>query len=142
MRPSTSQGFEASGARGDLPRDVLEELRPSTADAPVRDSTLPPVYAGGSVANLDQSEYRRRLDDFRQLSALGIDSGDACPGLTDFLRFSRPAKLTGMRDELKLETISRAYGISRAPSRRHQLSPVKRRHATANNGSTLLNCTH
>jgi hypothetical protein len=37
-----------------------------------------------------------------------------------------------MRDKLKLETMSRAYGVSYSQPRRRQLSPVKKRAA---NGS-------
>jgi hypothetical protein len=135
QRPSTSGGRMMAGDDGSgggfAPPEFDE--RPRTADY----GPMP----GGSFGSADTSDYRRRLDEFRQMSApnIGIpfEAGGGSSRLSqaDFLRFSRPSKLTGMRDKLKLETMSRAYGIPRAPSRRRQLSPVKKRRTAMSNGS-------
>jgi hypothetical protein len=144
-RPSTSGG-EPRRAAGPFGGE-FDEQRPHTAQGTARDS-LSTEMADGSFGGADQtgyeaSEYRRRLDEFRQMSApdlVGSAFGESLGASgrlsqTDFLRFSRPSKLTGMRDKLKLETMSRAYGVSYSQPRRRQLSPVKKKRAP--NGSAL-----
>jgi hypothetical protein len=121
-RPQT-----AEVERSDLAPQFLR--RPMTAEPERSD-----FAQIGSIGSTDLSEYRRRLDEFRQMSA--PDIGGSNLSQADFLRFSRPAKLTGMRDKLKLDTMSRAYGITRAPSRRRQLSPVKKKRSANGHGTT------
>jgi hypothetical protein len=148
-RPSTSHGQpnRTGGTPGPFGGDFDESQRPHTAQGNARDS-LSTEMADGSFRNADQSayeasEYRRRLDEFRQMSAPDLAGSAFAESLgpsgrlsqTDFLRFSRPSKLTGIRDKLKLETMSRAYGVSYSQPRRRQLSPVKQKRAP--NGSAL-----
>lgn len=148
-RPSTSHGQpnRSGGTGGPFGGDFDESQRPHTAQGNARDS-LSTEMADGSFRNADQSayeasEYRRRLDEFRQMSAPDLAGSAFAESLgpsgrlsqADFLRFSRPSKLTGIRDKLKLETMSRAYGVSYSQPRRRQLSPVKKKRAP--NGSAL-----
>lgn len=144
-RPSTSHGQPSRSATGPFGGDY-EEQRPHTAQGNARDSLSTEMadgsFRGGDQTAYEASEYRRRLDEFRQMSAPDLAGSAFGENLgpsgrlsqTDFLRFSRPSKLTGIRDKLKLETMSRAYGVSYSQPRRRQLSPVKKRAA---NGSAL-----
>ena len=148
QRPSTRHGVPGGSQPG---LDAAAEFgeRPHTAEGNSHGS-LATEMADGSFGAADQSgfdasEYRRRLDEFRQMSAPDLlgSSGfaDSLAGSqsrlsqADFLRFSRPSKLTGMRDKRKLETMARAYGVSYSQPRRRQLSPVKKKPP---NGSALL----
>eukprot|EP01052_Picozoa_sp_SAG31_P022907 SAG31_NODE_1848_length_7093_cov_8.566629_4_plen_521_part_01 len=135
--PTTSGGMGVSTHSSGV--DFQEQARPHTALG-LSQVSFGESIAGGSSA-LDSAsaydlEYKRRFGEYRQLSAAGADSAlNASAGTIgqsgrlrteDFLRFSRPSRVTGMRDKLKLETMQRAYGIP-GKKRHRQLSPVKQR---------------
>ena len=141
-RPTTSGGMGVGDAS--LEEFDEQQARPHTALGLSQVSFAESAGAGSALesASAYDLEYKRRFGEYRQLSASG-DALNASAGgssssaalgqlqagrlrTEDFLRFSRPARVTGMRDKLKLETMSRAYGIP-GKKKHRQLSPVKQR---------------
>ena len=132
QRPSTSQGGRSVVTDAET---AYCARRPNTATVPGRDrSTFSSSFQLADSLNSDKLEYRKRLDEWRQMSAPELR--DARLSQADFLRFARPGQLTGIRDKLKLETLSRAYGVARATSHRPQLSPVRNKRLSTCTGST------
>eukprot|EP01051_Picozoa_sp_SAG22_P019559 SAG22_NODE_3652_length_1593_cov_2.866131_1_plen_346_part_01 len=142
-RPTTSGGMGVDQPM--LPGEFDEQARPHTALGLSQVSFAGSAGGdgdgggGGGGAALESAsaydlEYKKRFGEYRALSSAGGDGSHLNQSVgsagrlrtEDFLRFSRPARVTGMRDKLKLETMSRAYGIP-GKKKHRQLSPVKQR---------------